>query len=183
MDTTTIAKSKIGMLLIMGLAAGMESRPRYRFWGPKYILKGAGIQPGQSVLEVGCGTGYFTLPIIELIGEQGSLVAMDVLPESIELVSSKIKKGNLKNVSVIEGNALDTGLEAGKFDTVLLFGVIPAPMLPLAKLLPEMHRVLKAGGNLAVWPSVPGWLPHSISKSNLFQLVHKMNGVLNFVRT
>ena len=76
MDTKTIAKSTIGRLFIKVLAAGMESRFRYRFFSPLNILKGAGLLPGQTVLEVGCGTGYFTLPAAMMIGEEGSLVAM-----------------------------------------------------------------------------------------------------------
>ena len=182
MNTETIAKSNLGKFYIKILAAGMESRFRYRFFGPVNILKGADIQPGQMVLEVGCGTGYFTLPAARLIGEQGCLVAMDVLSDSVELVSRKVQIAHLKNVRVIKGDALDTGLDGESFDTVLLFGVIPAPMLPLARLLPEMHRVLKAGGSLAIWPPIPGWLPKSIVQTGLFAFSNKRNGVHNFRR-
>jgi ubiquinone/menaquinone biosynthesis C-methylase UbiE len=183
MDTETIAKSTMGKLYIKVLAASMESRFRYRFFGPIKILRGADLQPGQVVLEVGCGTGYFTLPAARLIGEQGCLVAMDVLPESVESVSKKVQIAQLKNVRVIRGDARQTNLDAESFDTVLLFGVIPAPMLPLTKLLPEMHRVLTAEGSLAVWPPIPGWLPQSIVQSGLFTFTSKRNGVHNFRRS
>ena len=182
MDTETFVKSKTGKLFTKVFAAGMESRFRYRFFGPENILKGADFLPGQTFLEVGCGTGYFTIPAARLIGEQGELVAMDVVPEAVELVSKKIQAANLKNVSVIKGNALDTGLDAESFHAVLLLGVIPAPMLPLPRLLIEMHRVLIAGRTLAVWPPVPGWLPQSILRSGLFTYSSKRNGVHNFKR-
>jgi ubiquinone/menaquinone biosynthesis C-methylase UbiE len=183
MDVEAFAKSTIGKLFIRVLAAGMESRFRYRFFAPMNILRGADIQPGQNVLEVGCGTGYFTVPAARLIGEEGLLVAMDILSESIELVSKKVHITNLKNVRVLKGDAMDTGLDAESFHTVLLFGVIPAPMLPLPRLLPEMHRVLKAEGSLAVWPPIPGWLPQSILQSGLFTHTSKRNGVHNFRRS
>lgn len=182
MDTETITKSTMGRFFINVLAAGMESRFRYRFFGPMKILRGTDIVPGQIVLEVGCGTGYFTLPAARLIGEQGCLVAMDVLSDSVELVSRKVQSANLKNVRVVKGDALDSGLDAESFHTVLLFGVIPAPMLPLNRLLPEMHRVLRANGSLAVWPPIPGWLPKSILQSGLFTFAGKRNGVYNFRR-
>ena len=183
MDTETLARSKLGKLIIKILAAGMESRFRYRFFPPLNILNGADIVPGQNVLELGCGTGYFTIPTAQLLGEGGSLTAMDVLHESVELVSRKVKEANLKNVRVVQGNAMDTGLDAESFHTVLLFGVIPAPMVPLGRLLPEIHRVLKAEGNLAVWPHIPGWLPQAILHSGLFTLTSKRNGVINFRRS
>jgi ubiquinone/menaquinone biosynthesis C-methylase UbiE len=105
-----------------------------------------------------------------------------VVAESVALVSQKVQAAALKNVRVVKGNGMDTGLDADSFDTVLLLGVIPAPMLPLTRLLPEMRRVLKAEGALAVWPPVPGWLPQAVLQSGMFTLASKRNGVHNFRR-
>jgi ubiquinone/menaquinone biosynthesis C-methylase UbiE len=182
MNIESIASTKIGKLFVRAMGKIMESRLRYHFFGPARILEGAGIQPGQTVLEVGCGTGFFTLPAARLIGENGSLVAMDILPDSVALVGRKAQTANLMNVRVIKGDAMNTGLDSESFHMVLLFGVIPAPMIPLSKLLPEMHRIIKHDGNLAVWPPVPGWLPNSILKSKLFELIGKRNGVFLFRR-
>jgi demethylmenaquinone methyltransferase/2-methoxy-6-polyprenyl-1,4-benzoquinol methylase len=182
MDAETFAKSKFGKFFVKILAAGMESRFRYRFFPPIKILKGADIAPGQVVLEIGCGTGFFTIPAAQLIEERGSLTSMDVVQESVDLVSKKVHEANLKNVRVVKGNAMDTRLDSESFDNVLLFGIIPAPMLPLNRLLPEIHRILKSGGVLAVWPPIPGWLPQAIIKSGLFTVSSKRNGVSNFKR-
>ena len=181
MKTEAFANSKIGQLFIRVIAAAMESRFRYRFFGPMQILQGADIHPGQTVLEVGSGTGYFTVTAAQLIGDQGCLVAMDVLPVSIEAVSKKVQTANLKNVRVVKGDAMNTMLDAASMDAVLLFGVIPAPMLPLNRLLPEMHRILKEGGTMAVWP--PIWIRQSILRSGLFTYACKRNGVFNFRRS
>ncbi len=142
----------------------------------------AKVSAGHTVLEVGCGTGYFTVPLANLIGDQGCLVAIDVLPQSVELVSRELKTAGLNSARVIKADAMDTCFEAGSFDVALLFGVIPAPMLPLNRLLQEMHRVLKADGSMAVWPPIPGWLPQSIIRSGLFTLFGKLNGVHRFRR-
>jgi ubiquinone/menaquinone biosynthesis C-methylase UbiE len=182
MDTDTFANSKIAHFIFRIIAVAMESRFRYRFFSPMTILQGADIQTGQTVLEVGCGTGFYTVAAAQVIGDQGCLVAMDVLPVSIERVSKKVQAANLKNVRVVRGDAMNTELDAESMDAVLLFGVIPAPMLPLNRLLPEMHRVIKTGGTLAVWPPIPGWLPKSILRSGLFTYAGKRNGVHNFRR-
>ena len=150
---------------------------------PLRTLRDAGVQPGQTVLEVGCGTGFFTLPAATLIGDQGRLIAMDVTSDFITRVSKKVEAVNLKNVQVIKRNALDTGLDTASIDTVLLFGVLPFPLLPLNQLLPEMHRVIKPEGSLAVWLfPVSGWVPKSILQSGLFTYVSKRNGVYNYRR-
>ena len=106
---------------------------------------------------------------------------MDILPASIETVSEKVQTAGLKNVSVVKGDALNTKLDDESMDAVLLFGVVPAPMLPLDRLLPEVHRVLKPGGIMAVWPAI--WVRQSIPKSGLFTFVSKRDGVLNFKRS
>jgi len=180
-NTEAFANTKAGRLFIRIMASVMESRFRYRFFGPMPILRGADIHPDQTVLEVGCGTGYFTLKAAQLIGDQGCLVAMDVLPASVEAVSRKVQTANLKNVRVVQGDAMNTRLEAESMDAVLVFGVIPAPMLPLDRLLPEMHRILKPGGTMAVWP--PSWVHQSILQSGLFTDAGKRNGVFNFKRS
>jgi ubiquinone/menaquinone biosynthesis C-methylase UbiE len=180
MKSENIARSNFGRILIKVLAAGMESRFRYRFFDPTKILNSTGPLNGLQVLEVGCGTGFFTLPAARLIGEHGSLVAIDSLPESVELVSAKVTEAGLKNVQVINRDALNTGFIPASFSRILLFGVIPAPMLPLNQLLPEMHRILKTGGILSVWPPIPGWQPRILHQADLFTFDGKQNGVHNF---
>lgn len=182
MNTETLATSRTGQVIIRLLGAAMESRFRYRFFNPEHILEGAGDLRGQVVLEIGCGTGFFSIPAARLIGDQGHLVAMDILQESVEFVSRKVRAAQLQNVEVLRRDALNTDLTAESFQAVLLFGVIPAPMLPLERLLREIHRVLKPEGNLAVWPPVPGWLPQAIARSGLFRLTNRKNGVYRFER-
>jgi ubiquinone/menaquinone biosynthesis C-methylase UbiE len=180
MNTEAIGNTKVGQLFIRIMASIMESRLRYKFFGPVKILQGAGIQPGQNVLEVGCGSGFFTIPAAKMIGEQGSLTAMDMLPVSVEAVAKKVQTADLKNVRVIKGDALDTRLEAESFDAILIFGVIPAPMLPMEKLLAEMRRILKPGGTMAIWP--PSWVLRSIPQSGLFSYSNTRNNVTNYKR-
>ena len=181
MNTEALTNSKIGQVFVRVVAALMESRFRYRFFGPMKILQDADLKPGQTVLELGCGTGFFTIPAAQLVGNQGFLVAMDILPASVETVSRKVQTANLKNVRVVKGDALDTKLDSESMDVVLLFGVLPAPMLPLDRLLPEMHRILRPGGILALWP--PSWVLQSIPRCGLFSSASKRNGVSNFRRS
>jgi demethylmenaquinone methyltransferase/2-methoxy-6-polyprenyl-1,4-benzoquinol methylase len=181
MDIVTFANTKIGYIFVQIMASLMESRFRYRFFSPTRILKGSDIHSGQTVLEVGCGTGFFTPHVAQLIGDQGSLVAMDILPMSVEAVTKKVQTANLRNVRVIVGDALNTQLAAESLDAVLIFGVIPAPALPMDRLLPEMKRILKPGGTMAVWPS--SWVHKTIIQSGLFTFSSRWDCVFNYKRT
>ncbi len=185
MKKEDLGNSKILNLLFKPAGILMGSRLRQWLFDPVKTLRIADIQPGQSILEVGCGTGFFTIPGAKLIGEHGSLVAMDMSSGFLEQVSKKVQNANLKNVRIVKRDALNAGLETASIDKVLLFGVIPFPLLPLNRLLPEMHRVLKPEGTLAVWlfpPLVHFWVPNSILQSGLFNYMNARNRVYNYVR-
>lgn len=184
MDAEKLGKSWYLNVLFRPAGASMESRLRHWLFPPKKSLGGADLKPGQTVLEVGCGTGFFTLPAAEMIGDSGYLIAMDPLEVFVDRVKEKVRDAKLKNVEVVRRDALYTGLEAASVDVVLLFGVLPFPTLPLDQLLPEMHRVLKAGGTLAVWmfPMSFG-VPTSILRSGLFTQLGKKNGVYTYRRS
>ena len=183
MKTEDLGYSKILNLLFKPAGFLMSSLPRKWIFNPLKTLRGADVRPGQTILEVGCGTGFFTIPAAQLIGDKGCLIAMDVLSDYIEQVLKKVQAANLKNVRVVKRDALYTGLDAESIDKVLLFGVIPFPSLPLNRLLPEMHRVLKPEGSLAVWFfPVSGWMPKSILQSRLFNYINKRNFVFNYSR-
>jgi demethylmenaquinone methyltransferase/2-methoxy-6-polyprenyl-1,4-benzoquinol methylase len=164
-------------VLFRMMAPVMESPLRRRFFEPVKILKAARIQSGQEVLEIGCGTGFYTIPAAELVGDAGHLYAVDIHPLAIEQVARKVQNARLANVKLIKADALATGLASDSMDLVLLLGVIPSPTLPLNRLLPEMHRVLRPGGFLTVWTAIPWRLPESLTKAGLFVYVGKANGV------
>jgi len=110
MNTEDLGNSKILNLLFKPAGLMMGSRLRQWLMNPVKTLRGAGIQPGQVVLEVGCGTGFFTIPAAKLIGDEGCLVAMDALSDFIKQVSKKVQSADLKNVRVVKRDALNTGL-------------------------------------------------------------------------
>ena len=183
MDAEKLGQSRFLNVFFKPAGASMESRLRRWLMPPKKTLQGADIKPGQTVLEVGCGTGFFTLPAAEMVGEGGRLIAMDPLSDFVEKVKKKARDADLKKVEVVRRDALNTGLEATSIDVVLLFGVLPYPTLPLDRLLPEMHRVLKEKGTLAVWlfPITFG-VPSAILQSGLFADLGKKNGVYRYRR-
>ncbi len=183
MDTEKLGQSRFLNIFFKPAGASMESRLRGWLMPPERTLLGAGVAPGQTVLEVGCGTGFFTIGAAEMIGEDGRLIAMDPLADFVERVKVKVREAGLKNVEVICRDALKTELQTASVDLVLLLGVLPYPTLPLDRLLPEMHRVLKAGGTMAVWlfPITFG-VPGAIVRSGLFTALPKKNGVYTYRR-
>lgn len=183
MKTENLGNSKLLNLIFKPAGFLMGSRLRKWLMNPIKTLQIADVQPSQNILEVGCGTGFFTIPAAKMIGDKGNLIAMDASSGFLKVVTKKVKNTNLNNVSIVQRDALNTGLETASIDKVLLFGVIPFPLLPLDKLLPEMHRVLKPDATMAVWlfpPMVHAWVPKAILQSNLFDHINSQKCVYNY---
>lgn len=185
MKTVDLGNSKVLNLLFKPAGLLMGSRARKWFMDPVEQLRIADVRPGQTILEVGCGTGFYTIPAAKMTGDGGCVIAIDASSGFLREVAKKIQKADLQNVQIMQRDALNTALETESIDKVLLFGVIPFPLLPLEKLLPEMYRVLKPGATMSVWlfpPLVHNWIPGAIFRSNLFEQINEQNNIYNYSR-
>jgi ubiquinone/menaquinone biosynthesis C-methylase UbiE len=119
------------------------------FRDPDRALSDAGLQPGQAVLEVGCGPGFFTLPAARIVGRTGSVLALDINPFAVEHVQRKIEQEGVANARVMLADAARTDLRSQSYDLAFLFG-LPRPVGDVGRIWNEMHRLLKPGGVLSV---------------------------------
>jgi ubiquinone/menaquinone biosynthesis C-methylase UbiE len=152
----------------------------YRFFvNPYSRLTQAQLNRGQQVLEVGCGPGFFTIPAAKIVGETGSVYALDINPVAVGHVRDKIARERLTNVEVKLAGASETGLPAESVDVAFLFAVIHS-FRNVNDVLTEMHRVLKTNGILSIqsrWPEKK--LLETISANGLFHL-REAKGVFVF---
>lgn len=170
-------RSKSGRFVFGKLLEGMDSPFRNRFNDPEKLIKASGLLPGQTVLEVGCGSGFFTPTISEIVGKTGQVESIDLHPMAVETVNRKMLTLGRKNVRVSQADAHQTVYPEESFDTIIVYGVVPAPVIDEKKLGSEMYRLLKPGGTLAVWTIVPFWSPKTIIKETSFTRCSKHQGI------
>ncbi len=156
---------------------------RRRFSNPYKRLQDAGILEGKTVLEIGCGPGFFTIPCSKMVGSDGLVYALDIHPLAIKRVKRKIKENSLNNITLIEANASDTGLPDQSIDLAFFFGV---PRLlrneTLFKtVLLELQRVLRHKGIISIKSSKKSLI--NLLKQYSFSFVKERKGILIFSKS
>jgi arsenite methyltransferase len=106
------------------------------------------IEPGETVLDVGCGSGMDLILAARRVGRFGHAIGVDITPSMIELAKrSALKTGLWENIEVLRGSAEDLPVDNESVDIVISNGVINLSPDKL-RALGEMYRVLKPGGRL-----------------------------------
>jgi ubiquinone/menaquinone biosynthesis C-methylase UbiE len=106
-------------------------------------------EPGERLLEVGVGTGYYSLELAEWIAPGGTLELFDLQQKFLDHVTGAAAERGLANLIPTRGDATDLPYEDASVDAVVLtavLGEIPDP----AAALREIRRVLKPSGRLVV---------------------------------
>ena len=80
------------------------------------LLARLGLTGGESVLEIGCGTGALTLPLADAVGEHGRVVAVDISEPMLGAARQKVGERGLRNVTLHSGDAQVFAFEPAAFD-------------------------------------------------------------------
>ncbi len=151
------------------------------FFSPRInVLEEAGIGPGDTVLDFGCGPGSYIVALSSLIGSSGKIFALDVNPLAIKSVQDIVSKNRLKNVKTIQSNC-DTGLPDQSVDVILLYDTYHDLKSP-DHVLQELSRILKKEGILSFSDHhmKDGDIREKLLNDNLFRLVKKNNKTYTF---
>jgi len=116
---------------------------------PKKMLSGL-VEPGMTVLDVGCAMGFFTLPAARMIGPQGRVIAVDLQEKMLNSLRRRARRaGLLERIELRNCSEADLGLGdlADQVDLALAFHVVHE--VPDASgFFAQLYPAVKPGGKL-----------------------------------
>src|SRR4030088_2230682 len=107
-----------------------------------------GIASGKTVADIGAGSGWFTVRAAKRVGDTGTVYSVDINPEAIRYIESRIRKENLRNVKPILGKP-DNPLLPAAVDAVLMLKTYHEVAEPV-ELLRNLRPSLAAGARVGV---------------------------------
>jgi ubiquinone/menaquinone biosynthesis C-methylase UbiE len=126
------------------------------------------LKPGEVVADIGAGTGYITRKLAKGVGTNGSVYAVEIQQEMLDILTNKLAHSGIHNVKPALGTVKDPKLPANAMDTILMVDVYHEFDHPY-EMMDSMWRSLKPGGRIvfieyrAEDPKVPIKVVHKMS--------------------
>jgi arsenite methyltransferase len=114
----------------------------------RLVREALAAQPGERILDVGCGPGFYVAELLEEVGANGSLVGIDAAAPMLALAANRCE--GHANVEFHEGDATELPVGDGDFDAALSVQVFEY-LDDVPQALGELRRALKPGGRVVLW--------------------------------
>ena len=130
------------------IAGSLDSKVRRWVQNPNKILKRY-IKEGMTILELGCGPGFFTIDIAQMVGNSGQVIAADLQEGMLEKLRNKIKGTKLEDRIILHKCDEDKIGISEDVDFVLLFYMVHE-VIDKESLFHEIKSILKPDGQVLI---------------------------------
>jgi arsenite methyltransferase len=114
----------------------------------RLVREALAVAPGERVLDVGCGPGFYLAELADQVGPTGSVTGIDASPQTLALARRRTQGRG--NVMLHQADATALPVPDAGFDAALSVQVLEYVADPDAALA-ELHRALRSGGRLVIW--------------------------------
>ena len=131
------------------LARRLMSDDRRHYQNPLKVSKAMGVRKGMTVADLGCGPGFFTIPLASLVGVDGLVYAVDSHPIMLRHLRDNIRKSgaNAKTIKIVKADVSKTRIPSGSADIVILARILH-DIEDKTAFLKEARRICKPAGRV-----------------------------------
>ena len=141
-----VRKSQASGWLFLRRPPGFLDPIRRLFEPPRRLIEPY-VKNGQVVADLGCGSGYYTLALAELVGPEGKVYAVDLGKKCIRALEKKVEKGGYHNIEAYASSASDLSfIKDRSVDFVLANGLLCSMADHRQSAVNEIKRILKPKG-------------------------------------
>ncbi len=115
---------------------------------PSLLLQALGVKAGDTIADIGAGTGYFAFRLAQM-APRGKVLAVDIQPEMLQKIRERARESGIRNVEPVRGSATDPGLAPASVDLVIMVDVYHEFSHP-CEMIRAIARSLKPGGRVAL---------------------------------
>ncbi len=108
-----------------------------------------GLKDGDVMIDIGAGSGYFSIPASEIVGDNGRVIGVDNSKEMIEELSSRVDKSGSRNIEIVLSKEYDLAVKESRGDFVFISTVLHEVEDKIL-FLKEVKKVMKPKGKLAI---------------------------------
>lgn len=116
---------------------------------PRTVIRATGVRAKETILDVGAGSGFFTLALSDAVGPEGRVIAADVSPEMLDELRRRASDEGRENIRVVPSEEQVVPLADASVDRAFLVDVLHEAEDPLT-ILRESSRVVRRGGEIVV---------------------------------
>ena len=114
---------------------------------PDVVINALELHGGETVADLGAGSGYFTFRLAPKVGSRGKVVAVEIQDEMIDVLRRRAKEQKAANVEVVKGAESDPHLPPSTVDVVLMVDVYHELSYPF-EVISAVRKALKPGGRV-----------------------------------
>jgi len=113
------------------------------------MLRALQVREGQTVCDLGAGSGYHSLQLARMVGTSGRVLAVDIQPEMLAMLNERAAAAGVTNIETILGGLADPMLPPASCDLVLMADVYHEISYP-EHVLVSLKRALRPGGRVVL---------------------------------
>jgi len=125
----------------------LEDPKRAEWQKPEKVVARLGLKPGDTVADLGAGSGSFTLRFAKAVGPQGRVYAVDILPEMLDYIRQRAQDNDVKNIQLVQALPHDPKLPPRSVDMIFICDTLHH-ISERATYFPLLVKALRPGGRL-----------------------------------